>query len=139
MKRRRRIGWSRIRGKGRIHWANDERSQTMPLNQPTTEIVGIDEVRDRLDDLLKHAVGRDRRVVIEREGRPVAALISFADLEWLDMLREQRVERLKFLDEIGRGFDEVSDEELEREIDRAVAEVRAKMRVEREQVASLHR
>ena len=104
----------------------------------TTETVSADDARDRFDDLLAHAAaGRGRRVVIERAGKPAAALISIADLELLDLLREQRAQRFKILDEIGRGFDDVSDEELKREVDRAVAEVRAEMRAEREQAASL--
>ena len=108
--------------------------------QSAPETVSVDDARDHFDDLLAYAAtGRGRRVVIERGGRPVAALISFADLERFDALIRQREKDFAILDEFGRAFDDVSEEELEREINRAVAEARAELRARRQQEAATTR
>jgi prevent-host-death family protein len=107
----------------------------MPLNQTTTETVTVDEARERFEELLSRSVGRDRRVVIEREGTPVAALISFADLERFDLLLTQQEREFEVLRQISRAFGDASDEEVEREANEAIARIRAKAREERRQKA----
>lgn len=44
-----------------------------------------------------------------------------------------RAERFRLLDEIGEAFRDVPAEELEREVERALTEVRAERRIERNQ------
>jgi prevent-host-death family protein len=107
--------------------------------EPTTETLKTSDVGERLDELIDRVAGRrGRRIVIQRDGVPVAAVVSIADLEWFDHLVAQREERFKVLDEIGRAFADVSDEEVEREALKAVAEVRAEMKAERRQAATVH-
>jgi prevent-host-death family protein len=109
-------------------------------DETTTETVTVAAARERFDDLLAHAAGgRGRRVVIERDGEPVAAVISFRDLERFDLLLRQRQRNWDKLERISRAFDDVPDEELEREIDKAVAEARAELRGRRQQERVVHR
>lgn len=82
-------------------------------------------------------VSRERaRIVVEQDGVPVAALISpreLALLKWLEVQREQDFAALKqTLEEIGEAFKDVPPDELQQEADRAVAQVRAETRQERE-------
>ena len=110
----------------------------MTLAAPTaTETVTPEDARNRFDELRSRASGgRGQRVVIERNGAPVAALVSARDLERLRQLEERRAHAWRVLEEFSRHFDDVSDEGLEREINRAVAEARAQLRAERQQQAT---
>ena len=75
------------------------------------------------------------RVVIERSGIPVAAIVSPQDLAALNRLDEQRAELADVLAEMREAFKDVPQEEIEEETNKAVAEVRAQMRAERERAA----
>ncbi len=66
--------------------------------------------------------------MIEKNGVPVAALVSADDLEVLRHLEEQRREDFAVIDRIHEAFSGVPADEIEREIARAVSEVRAKKR-----------
>ena len=68
---------------------------------------------------------REARILVEKSGIPVAGIVSLQDLRRLDRLDQERAERFKILDEIGEVFKDVPAEALEREIERALAEVRA--------------
>lgn len=48
------------------------------------------ELRDRIGDVLNRVLYNGERIVIERRGRPVAAIISMADLEYLERLEDER-------------------------------------------------
>ena len=110
----------------------------MKLIPPVTQTVTSVEARARFDDLLANASStRDHRVVIEDEGEPVAALISFADLERFDLLLRQRQRNLETFRQIAKAFDDATDEELEREAIKAIAEIRAEARAKRQQVATV--
>lgn len=101
-------------------------TRTVPLSEANHTIsVIFDEVR------------QDRaRVLVEENGIPVAAIISAADLERFVHYERQRAERFKILDEIREAFKDVPDEEIERETDRIVAEIRAGTRAARETMAA---
>jgi len=110
-----------------------------PDDAMTAQTMTIDEARVRFDELLAFAAGgRDRRVIVERDGKPMAALIPFADLEWFDLLLRQRDRDFQVLHEIGRAFDGISDEEIEEEALKAVLEIRAEARAKRPEAAILH-
>ncbi len=76
---------------------------------------------------------RQKRVVLEKAGIPVAALVSTEDLERLKRCDAERAADFAVLDRIGAAFADVPADELEREVAKALAEVRAEMRTEREQ------
>src|SRR2546430_1607894 len=89
------------------------------------QTVKVTDARQQFSQLLNSVYKERRRVMIEKSGIPVAALISARDLERLDQLEEQRQRDFSVLDEIGEAFKNVPDDELDREITGALAQVRA--------------
>ena len=102
--------------------------------QPTTQTMKISEVKQQLNRLVNQVYRRETRVMVEKSGIPVAGIVSAEDLRRLDQLDRERAERFKVLEEFGEAFKDVPVEELEREVARALAEVRAERRAQHEQV-----
>jgi prevent-host-death family protein len=73
-----------------------------------------------------NAVYRERdRVIVEKSGIPVAAIVSVADLERLRRDDDQKAARAEVLERIARKFEDYTPEQLEDEVAKAIAEVRA--------------
>ncbi len=107
----------------------------MREHEPMTQTMKVTEARENWSKVVNAVFRRQQRVVLEKAGIPVAALVSAEDLERLRRYDAERAERFTVLDRIGAAFADVPDEELERELVKAVAEVRAEMQAEREQAA----
>ncbi len=84
------------------------------------------DVRMQWSQLLNKVFSGNTRVVVEKSGIPVAAVISADDLKRFTQLEEQRNERFKALDKIRESFKDVSSEKLEREINEAITQIRLK-------------
>jgi prevent-host-death family protein len=106
------------------------------MNEPITETMKISDVRSNLNTLVNEVRLEGKRVIVEKSGIPVVAIVSLRDLERFDFLVRKREERFKIVDEIRAKFAGIPPEELEREALKAVAEVRAEERAKRQQVAS---
>lgn len=91
---------------------------------PMTETMRISQVKTQLSSLVNRVYRQETRVLVEKSGIPVAALVSAADLERLDRLDRERAERFKALDEMRAAFKDAPLEEIERETDRITAEIR---------------
>ena len=102
------------------------------MTGPKTQTLGTTEARQQFSKLLNEVFREETRVIVEKNGIPVAAIISAKDLEWLEKYEEQRREHFAVLDRIGEKFKDVPIEEIEREVDRAVREVRAEYRAKQE-------
>ena len=102
--------------------------------QPTTQTMKISEVKQQLNRLVNQVYRRETRIMVEKSGIPVAGIVSAEDLRRLDRLDHERAERFNVLEEFGEAFKDVPAEELEREVARALAEVRAERRAQHEQV-----
>lgn len=101
----------------------------MAFPSPANRKMHISEITSQFDDLVDAVVREETRVIIEREGTPVAAIVSAEDLRrWLRFERH-REEQFKIVDELRKAFKDVSPEEIEQEADRAVAEIRGKIPV----------
>lgn len=100
----------------------------MPEREPMTQTMKASEARAQWSQILNKVFRRQARVVVEKSGIPVAAIISAEDLERLNRLEEQRRERFKALEESQKAFEGIPDEEIEREVTKAIAEVRAENR-----------
>ena len=98
----------------------------MYVRQPTTETVKASDARQQLPTILKRVYRREARILVEKSGIPVAAIISARDLEWLERFEKQREADFAIVDEFREAFKDVPSEEIEREVDRALAEIRAK-------------
>lgn len=97
-------------------------------HDPMTQTIAASEARQQFSQLLNQVFRREKRVVIEKSGVPVAALVSADDLEQLRRFEEQRREDFAVIDRIREAFKGVPAEEVEREVARAVAEVRTQRR-----------
>lgn len=103
----------------------------MAAQQPMTQTMKISSVRAELNTLVNQVYRHETRVVVEKSGIPVAALVSTEDLRRLDRLDAQDREAREVLAAMRVPFRGVSPEEIERETERAIAEVRAERRAER--------
>ncbi len=106
----------------------------MPEQQkPMTKIINASTARQQWSELLNQVYRKQTRVIVEKSGIPVAAVVSAADLARLEQAERERAERFKVVDEMRAAFRDVAPEEIEQETARAVHEVRTQMRREREQ------
>ncbi len=104
----------------------------MREREPMTQTMKASQVRQEWSKLLKTVFRGKTRVVVEKSGIPVAALISAEDLERLQQFEAQRAERFKVLEESGAVFQAEDPETIEREVAQAVAEVREDIRREQQ-------
>ena len=98
---------------------------------PETETMKISEVKSHLSSLVNEVYRHKKRVIIEKSGIPVAAVVSMDELERLDRMQRDWDERFAAIDHMREAFKDVPPEEIERETAKAVAEVRAEMKAER--------
>lgn len=99
----------------------------MTLSKPVTQFLDVGEVRKRWDELVDAASRNEQQVVLKRDGKQIAALISVDDLARLRRYDTQREKDFAILHEIGERFKDLPDEEIEREVAKAVAEARAEL------------
>ena len=92
--------------------------ETMPASQARREWA----------QLLNRVQRDGAPVLIEKNGVPVAALISPHKLDFLLSEIEKRERTFAILHEVQAAFAHIPDDELEREIEKAIAEVRAENR-----------
>ena len=90
-----------------------------------TQVMKASDVRQQWSQVLNKVFRSQTRVMIEKSGIPVAAVISAEDLERLTRLEEQRERNFSILDEIGEKFKDVPAKEIEREVNKTLSEVRA--------------
>ncbi len=93
--------------------------------KPATDIVGAADAKQRFDELVERVGRTQRRVLVERDGVPAVAIVTVADLRQLERLDAQRQADLQILLAMSEPFKDVPAEEIEREVTRAIAEVRA--------------
>jgi hypothetical protein len=108
----------------------------MREQSPMTQTMKISEVQNTLSRLVAEISSNNVRVLIEESGTLVAALVSAEDLRTLSRLDEKQARRRRVVEAMREPFRDVSPEEIELETEKAVAEVRAEMRAEREAAAS---
>ncbi len=87
------------------------------------------DVRQQWSQLLNKIFRGQTRVVVKKSGIPVAAVISAEDLERFTQLEKQRRERFKVLDRIREAFKNVPPQEIAKEVNNALSEVRKEKRV----------
>ena len=103
--------------------------------EPMTHTMNVTTVRENWSKVLNAVFRRQQRVVLEKAGIPVAAIVSPQDLERLRRYDAEREADFAVIDRLRAAFADIPDEELEREITRAQAAARAELRAEREQAA----
>jgi prevent-host-death family protein len=101
------------------------------MNQPITETMKISDVRSNLNTLVNEVYRHEKRVIVEKSGIPVAAVVSLEDVRQLDRLQKNREQMAKSIEEMRAAFAGVPPEEIEQMADQTVAEARAELRAER--------
>ena len=97
----------------------------MNQSTPVTQVIKASVAGRSFRQILEQVSRNEARVVVEDHGEPVAAVISPRDLDRLIELERQIGRDLAVLDASQAAFDDAAGEELEAEIVRAIAEVRA--------------
>jgi prevent-host-death family protein len=98
-----------------------------------TKIVKISALKNVLSRVVNAVSNDEHRVLIEKNGVPVAAIVSVSDLKRLvDHDRRNRDQEDEdswaVVDRMREAFKDVPDEEIERETDRIIARIRAENR-----------
>ncbi len=91
----------------------------------TTQTMKISDVKARLSRLVNAVYRKETRVLVEKAGIPVAALVSVRDLERLVQLEREKAARRTALEAISAVFEDVPTSELENRVSHIIAEVRA--------------
>jgi prevent-host-death family protein len=100
----------------------------MREQEPMTQTMKISEVKNTLSSLVNKVYRKETRVLVEKSGIPVAAIISADDLKRFAQLERERDERFAVIDRMREAFADVPPEEIEREADRSVAAARERRR-----------
>ncbi|HET7078693.1 MAG TPA: type II toxin-antitoxin system prevent-host-death family antitoxin [Chloroflexia bacterium] len=96
----------------------------MRERNPMTETINASQVRQQWSRLINKVFRGETRVVVEKSGIPVAAIISAEDLRRLNQLEDERRQRFAVLERTWTAFEDVPPEQLEAEVERAVREMR---------------
>ena len=106
-----------------------------------TKIIKISALKGSLSRVMNAVSNDEARVLVEKNGVPVAAIVSVSDLRRL--VHSDRTNRdledddlFAVIDRAREAFKEVPDEEIERETDRIIARIRAENRAAREALAA---
>ena len=100
----------------------------MREQEPMTQTMKISEVKNTLSSLVNKVYRKETRVLVEKSGIPVAAIISADDLTRFAQLEREQEERFAVIDRVPEAFKDVPAEEIELEVAKAVEEVRAEAR-----------
>lgn len=97
----------------------------MSSKSPATETLSATEARQQFSQLLNRAFRGDVRILVEKGGIPVAAIVSARDLERLQHDDADDEDDDRVFQEFGDLFKDVPLDELEREVANAIQFARA--------------
>ena len=89
-----------------------------------TQTINASTARQEWSKILNKVFREETRIVVEKSGIPVAAIISAEDLKRLDQLEKERADRFRILDEVKAAFRDIPGAEIEHEADQALTRVR---------------
>ncbi len=104
----------------------------MREREPVTETMKISEVKNTLSSLVNRVYRKETRVLVEKSGIPVAALVSAEDLRRLNQLDRAWADRTKAMERFSQAFAHIPTEEAEAEVARIIAERRQRRAAEAE-------
>ena len=108
----------------------------MREHEPMTRTMKISVVKNTLSSLVNKVYRKETRVLVEKSGIPVAAIISADDLTRFAQLEREQEERFAVIDRVREAFKDVPAEEIEAETDRIIARNRATHRAAVEEAAT---
>lgn len=90
------------------------------------KVLKASDVRQRWSDVVNEVSREKTRVIVEKSGVPVVGVVTLQDLEWLQE-RDRRLAELRaVMDDIRQQFQDVPPEEFDREVARAVQDIRTR-------------
>jgi prevent-host-death family protein len=104
----------------------------MREQEPMTQTMKISDVKNTLSSLVNKVYRKETRVLVEKAGIPVAALVSADDLNRLQQLDRAWNERTNAIERFSQAFADVPTEEAEAEVTRIIAERRQQRAAEAE-------
>jgi prevent-host-death family protein len=99
-------------------------SNDIPKQQPVTEAMNISAVKQQFNSLVNRVYRNETRILIEKSGIPVAAVVSADDLTRLNQLDRDWDEGTQAIERFGAAFADVPPDEVEAEIARIISEIR---------------
>ena len=102
----------------------------MAEREPMTKTVKASEARQQFSQLLNEVFRGETRVIVEKSGIPVVAIVSAEDFKQISRIEEERRRDFAILDVMREAFKDVPAEEIEREVSRALREIRGQKRRE---------
>ncbi len=109
------------------------------LKQPVVETMTVSQARQQFSETLNRVYKGEARVIIEKSGIPVAGIVPMGDVRAAEEKEEHRRGLLEALENVRAGFSDVSEDEAEREIAKALADVKRERRLARRIVAAVAR
>jgi prevent-host-death family protein len=100
-----------------------------------TKTIKASVARQQFSRLINDVFRQENRVLIEKSGIPIAAIISASNFKRLARLEAERNRDFAILDEMRDAFKDVPPEEIELEVARALSEVRKEKRRKRSPLA----
>lgn len=97
----------------------------MHEHEPVTQTMKASKARQDFSQVLNRVFRKETRVIVEKSGIPVAAIVSADDLQQLQRFEQQRARAFSVIDEMRAAFADVPDEELDNEVEKAIIQVRA--------------
>lgn len=98
---------------------------------PKTETKTVSETRRNFSETLNRVYRGETRVLVEKSGIPIGAIISNDDLERLQRQEAARAEQWAAVDRMREAFADIPEDELSLEIEKAVSEVKEERRKQR--------
>jgi prevent-host-death family protein len=97
----------------------------MATSNPTEITMKLTDTKQHLSQVINRVARGETRVIVEKSGLPVAAIISADEYDRFRKHEAQREARFAAIGKISDAFADVPIDELEREVERALAAVRA--------------
>ena len=94
-----------------------------------TQTLKASDVRSNWSQLLNQVFRGETEVVVEKSGIPVAAIVSAQDYQKLQQIKQARDRDFGVINRMRAAFSDQSDEEIEKQVNKAIAEVRKERRL----------
>ncbi len=108
----------------------------MIKREPITETMSASDVRQQFARTINKVAREHTRVIVEKNGVPVAAIIPIGEMRTMEPTDAGMAQAARAVAAMREAFKDVPQEEIEREAEKAIKEVRAEMRAERERLAA---
>jgi len=105
----------------------------MAKHHPGTETMTASQVRQEFASTINRVAKEETRVIVEKNGVPVAVMLPISDLRRLERMDEQFQRDWEIVEAFRRPFRDIPADEIEREAAKAIAEAREEIMAERVQ------